>query len=44
MVAGKDDKAVTYVDSETGLGSRIIVKGVDRLIYISDTDLEEGHH
>ena len=43
MVEGKDDKAVMYVNSETGLGSVRIVKGVDRLMYISDTDLEEGH-
>jgi len=43
MVGGKDDKAVTYVNSETGFGSLRIVKGVDRLIDISDTDMEEGH-
>jgi hypothetical protein len=43
MVEGKDDKAVTYVNSETRFGSLRIVKGVDRLIYISDTDTEEGH-
>jgi len=43
MVGGKDDKAVTYVNSETGFVSLKIVKGVDRLIYISDTDMEEGH-
>jgi len=43
MVAGKNDKAVTYVDSETGFDSLSIVKGVDRLMHISDTDLEEGH-
>jgi len=43
MVEGKDDQAVAYVNSETGFGSLRIVKGLDRLIYISDTDTEEGH-
>jgi hypothetical protein len=43
MVESKDDKAVTYVNSETGFGSVMIVKGVDRLIYISNIDMEEGH-
>ena len=43
MVESKDDKAVTYVNSETGFGSLRIVKDVDRLIYISDADMEEGH-
>jgi len=43
MVEGKDDKTLTYVNSEIGCGSNRLVKGVDRLIYISDTDLEEGH-
>jgi hypothetical protein len=43
VIHGKDDKAVTYVNSETGFGSLRIVKGVHRLIYISDTDMEEGH-
>jgi len=43
MVDAKDEKAVTYVNSEIGLGSLRIVKGVDRLIYISDTDMAEGH-
>ena len=43
MVEGKDEKAVPYVNSETGFGSRRIVKGVDRIIYISHTDMEEGH-
>ena len=41
MVQGKDDKAVTYVNSQTGFRSLRIVKGVDRLIYIGDTDIEE---
>jgi hypothetical protein len=36
-------KAVTCENSETGFGSLRIVKGVDRLIYISDTDMEQGH-
>jgi hypothetical protein len=43
MVEGKNDTAVTYENSETGFGSSRIVKGIDRLIYISDTDMEEGH-
>jgi hypothetical protein len=43
MVEGKDDEAVTYVNSETGSDSLRIVKSVNRLIYISDTDMEEGH-
>jgi len=42
-VERKDDEAVTYVNSETGVHSLRIVKGVNRLIYISDTDLEEEH-
>jgi len=42
MVQGKDDQAVTYVNSETGSGSRRNVKGVDHLIYIGDTNIEEG--
>jgi hypothetical protein len=36
-------KTVTCENSETGFGSLRIVNGVDRLIYISDTDMEEGH-
>jgi hypothetical protein len=36
-------KAVTYDNSETGFCSLRIVMGVGRLIYITDTDLEEGH-
>jgi len=32
-----------YVNSETDLNSLRIVKVVDRLIYISDTDMEKGH-
>jgi hypothetical protein len=43
MVDGKDDKAVMYANSETGFGSFRIVKGVDCLIYISDTNMEEGY-
>jgi len=42
MVEGKDDEAVTYVNSEAGFGSLRIVKGVYRVIYISDTDMEKG--
>jgi hypothetical protein len=36
-------KAVTNENSETGFGSLRIVKGGECLIYISDTDMEEGH-
>jgi hypothetical protein len=43
MVDAKDDKAGTYVNSETGFDSLRIVKGVDHLICISDTDMEEGY-
>jgi len=43
MAQGEDDKAVTYVNSKTSFGSLGIVKGVDRLIYISDTNMVEGH-
>jgi hypothetical protein len=43
MVEGKDDEAVIYVNSERGFGSLRIVKGVDCLIYISDTNMEQGH-
>jgi len=43
MVEGKKDKAAMYVNSKTGFGSIRIVKGVDRLIHISNTDMEEGH-
>jgi len=41
MVEAKDEDAVTYVNSEIGLGSLKIVKGVDLLIYINDTDMQE---
>jgi len=43
MVEGRMTKAVANENSKTGFGSLRIVKGVDRLIYISDTDMEEGH-
>jgi len=43
MVVDKDDKAVRYVNPEIGFGSLRIVKCVDRLIYIIDTNMEEGH-
>ena len=43
MVESNDDKAVTYENSQTGFGSLRIVMGVDRLIYICDTDIEDGH-
>jgi hypothetical protein len=42
MVEGKDDKAVRYEISETGIGSQMIVKGVNCPIDSSDTDKEEG--
>jgi len=41
MAEGNDDEAITYVNSETGLRSLRIVKGVDCVIYISDTNMEE---
>jgi len=41
MVEDKDEEAVMYVNSKTGFGSLWIVKGVDHLIYISETDMEE---
>jgi len=43
MLEGKDDDAVMYVNSETGFSNLRIVKGVDCLIYMSDTNMEEGH-
>jgi len=43
MVESRDDEAVTHENSETGFGSLRIVKGVDRLIHISDTDKEKEH-
>jgi len=43
MVEEKDDKAVMYVNSETGFGSLRIVKGLEHLMYISDSDMVEGH-
>jgi hypothetical protein len=43
MVEARMTKAVTYENSETGFGSLKIVKGVDRLIYVSDTVMEKGH-
>jgi hypothetical protein len=35
--------AVTYENSEIGFGSLRTVKAVDHVIYISDTDMVEGH-
>jgi hypothetical protein len=43
MVEARMTKAVTNENSESGLGSLRIVKGMDRLIYINHTDMEEGH-
>jgi hypothetical protein len=42
MVEAMMTKRVMNEKSETGFGSLTIVKGVDRLIYISDTDMAEG--
>ena len=41
MVEDKDDEAVTYVNSKTGFVRLRIAKGVNRLIYISNTNIEE---
>jgi len=43
MVEAKDEEALRYVNSEMGFGGLRIVKGVDRLIYTSNTNMEEGH-
>jgi hypothetical protein len=43
IVKVKDNDAVPYVNSETDFGSYRIVEGADYLIYISDTDGEQGH-
>ena len=43
MVEAMITKAVANEHSETGFGSLRIVIGVDHLIYITDTDMEEGH-
>jgi len=43
MVEAKDEDAVTYVNSKTGFGSLQIVKGVDCVIYLNDSEMEEGH-
>jgi hypothetical protein len=43
MVEGKDDEAYTYVNCETGFGNLTILIGLDHLIYISDSDIDEGH-
>jgi len=43
MEDGKDDKAVMYMNFETGFGSLRIVKSLDGVIYISDTEMEEGY-
>jgi len=37
MVEGKDNEAVTYVNSKIGFCSLRVVKGVDCLKHISDT-------
>jgi hypothetical protein len=43
MVESKDDNTVTYENSEIGFGSHRIVKGVNDLMYIRETDMEQGH-
>jgi len=39
----KNDEAVGYVNCETGFRSQRSIQGVNRLIYISDTNREERH-
>jgi len=41
MVEGMDDEAVSYVNSKTGIGSPRIVKDVNCLMYICNTDMEK---
>jgi len=43
MVDDQDDKVVPYETSKTGFGSLRIVHSVDCLIYISHTNMQEGH-
>jgi hypothetical protein len=43
MVEIQHEEADMYENSKRGVDSLRIDKGVDHLIYISDTDLEEGH-
>jgi hypothetical protein len=43
MIEGRDDEAVMYVNFKTDFNGFRIVKDVDLLLYISDTDIEEGH-
>jgi len=43
MVEARMTKAVTNENSVTDFDSLRIVKSVDRQMYISDTDKEEGH-
>jgi hypothetical protein len=43
MVEGKDDEAVTSVNSEKRMGSFRNDKSVDCQIYISDSDKEKGY-
>jgi hypothetical protein len=43
MVEARMKEAVTNENFETGFGSLRIVKDVDRLIYICNTNMEEGH-
>jgi hypothetical protein len=39
MIESKHDGAVKYVYSKAGSGSHRIVKSVDHIIYLSDTDM-----
>jgi hypothetical protein len=43
MVEGKNDEAATNENSETGCDSLSIVKGVDHLRYIGNTNSEDAH-
>jgi len=43
MTEGKDAETIPYVNSGTCFGNVRIDKGVDRLIYICDTNMEDGH-
>jgi len=41
MAEGKDEEVGTYVTSESGVGSLRSVKGVDCLIFISNTKMHK---
>jgi len=42
MVEARMTKAIMNENSKIGFGNLRIGKGVDRLVYISDSDMEEG--